>query len=124
MEPPDGASDASRHWAFDGVFRSIRASHRGRLRIVFTVMEPMRDGRFAFHNATALTRWLLSRWSEPFRSALRRDDAPRFLATHGLELTDAAADAALRERFLAPAGLGDAALAVGEILMIADGAGA
>jgi O-methyltransferase involved in polyketide biosynthesis len=90
------------------LFASIRGAHRGALRIVFTVMEPTPDGRSAFHNATALTRWLLGRWSEPFRSALARGDAARFLAPMGL-------------RVEAVANLEGERLAVGEIVIAAEG---
>lgn len=68
------------------LFGAIRGTHQGALTIVFTVMEPTPDGRLAFHNATALTRWLLGRWSEPFRSALPKSGAAAFLQRFGLEL--------------------------------------
>jgi methyltransferase (TIGR00027 family) len=93
------------------LFASIRGAHRGALRIVFTVMEPTSDGRSAFHNATPLTRWLLGRWSEPFRSALARGEAAAFLAPMGLHVE-------------AVANLEGERLAVGEIVIAALGAAA
>jgi len=47
---------------------------------VFTVMEPRRDGRLAFHNATWVERALLALWKEPFRWAVPRERLPQFLA--------------------------------------------
>ena len=90
------------------LFASIRGAHRAALRIVFTVMEPTPDGRSAFHNATPLTRWLLGRWSEPFRSTLARGDAAAFLAPMGLRVD-------------AVANLEGERLAVGEIVIAAEG---
>ncbi|HUQ27915.1 MAG TPA: class I SAM-dependent methyltransferase [Usitatibacter sp.] len=91
------------------LFASIRRAHRGPLRIIFTVMEPTPDGRSAFHNATSLTRWLLGRWSEPFRSALARSDAAAFVAPMGLQVETIAK-------------LDGERLAVGEIVIAAKGA--
>jgi methyltransferase (TIGR00027 family) len=93
----------------EALFRAIRGAHRGALRIVFTTMEPAPDGRLAFHNATALTRWLLSRWGEPFRSALPKAAAAGFLARAGFALE------AVREPE-------DPRHAQGEIVMVASGA--
>jgi methyltransferase (TIGR00027 family) len=103
-----------------GVFTALREVARAGARVVFTVMEPAPDGRSAFHNATPLVRWLLSRWSEPFKSALRRDDAGRFLERFGFGLRDLADSETLRARYLAPARLEDLALARGEMIVLAD----
>jgi methyltransferase (TIGR00027 family) len=92
----------------EALFRAIRDAHRGPLTLVFTVMEPAMDGRLAFHNATALTRWLLGRWSEPFRSALPKAGAATFLQRFGLRLE------AVREP-------DDARHAQGENVMVASG---
>jgi len=54
--------------------------------VIFTVMEPTRDGRIAFHNATWLERALLRLWGEPFRSALARYQLAPFLAERGFRL--------------------------------------
>jgi methyltransferase (TIGR00027 family) len=58
--------------------------------VVFTVMEPMRDGRIAFHNATWLERALLALWKEPFKSAVSREVLPGALARWGLRLLEVA----------------------------------
>jgi hypothetical protein len=63
------------------LFAALGELQRARGDVVFTVMEGA-----DFHNATALVKRLLARWSEPFKSALRRGDVPAFLAPFGLEL--------------------------------------
>ena len=103
-----------------GVFAALRELQRTGGRVVFTVMEPAPDGRSAFHNATPLVRWLLSRWSEPFRSALPRDDAARFLERFGYQLRALAAAETLRDRYLAPSGRQSLALARGEMIVLAE----
>jgi methyltransferase (TIGR00027 family) len=54
--------------------------------VVFTVMEPARGGRIAFHNATWIERLLLALWKEPFKSAVSRDALPGTLAAWGFRL--------------------------------------
>jgi len=103
-----------------GVFTALRGLQRAGGRVVFTVMEPASDGRSAFHNATPLVRHLLSRWSEPFKSALPRDDAARFLARFGFRLRALAAAETLRETYLAPSGRESLTLARGEMIVLAD----
>jgi methyltransferase (TIGR00027 family) len=103
-----------------GVFSALRGLQRAGGRVVFTVMEPAPDGRSAFHNATPLVRWLLSFWSEPFRSALPRDDAARFLERFGYRLRALAAAETLRDRYLAPSGRQSLALARGEMIVLAE----
>lgn len=102
-----------------GVFTALRDLQGAGGRVVFTVMEPTPDGRPAFHNATLLVRWLLSRWSEPFESALSRDGAAQFLEGFGFRLRDLAAHETLRERYLAPSGRQNLALARGELVVSA-----
>src|SRR6266853_1496762 len=99
---------------------ALRLLQRAGGRVVFTVMEPASDGRSAFHNATPLVRHLLSRWSEPFKSALPRDDAARFLARFGFRLRALAAAETLRETYLAPSGRESLTLARGEMIVLAD----
>ena len=53
-------------------------------------MEPRRDGRLAFHNATWVERALLALWKEPFKSAVSRDVLPRTLGEWGLRLREVA----------------------------------
>jgi methyltransferase (TIGR00027 family) len=106
--------------AVAAVFSALRERQQAGGRVVFTVMEPTRDGRSAFHNATALVRYLLSRWSEPFKSALRRDDAGPFLERFGLRLRALATTETLRERYLAPSGRQRLTLAQGEMIVLAE----
>jgi methyltransferase (TIGR00027 family) len=103
-----------------GVFVALRDLQPGGGRVVFTVMEPAPDGRSAFHNATPLVKQLLSRWSEPFRSALPRADAPKFLERFGFRLRALAVAGTLRERYLAPSGRQSLALANGEMIVLAE----
>ena len=56
--------------------------------IIFTVMEPARGGRIAFHNATWLERAALALWKEPFTWALARAALGAILAARGLRLRD------------------------------------
>jgi methyltransferase (TIGR00027 family) len=69
----------------DRLFAAIPGSE-----VVFTVMEPMPDGRIAFHNATWLERALLALWKEPFKSAFEREALPRVLSGWGLRLREVA----------------------------------
>jgi methyltransferase (TIGR00027 family) len=103
-----------------GVFAALRELQPGGGCVVFTVMEPAPDGRSAFHNATPLVKRLLSRWSEPFRSALPRDDAARFLERFGFRLRALAVAETLRERYLARSGRQNLALARGEMIVLAE----
>jgi methyltransferase (TIGR00027 family) len=89
-------------------------------RVVFTQMEPAPDGRSRFHNATPLVRGLLRRWREPFRTALAREDASRFLGRFGLRLLELVDTETLRARYLAPSGRRDLALARGELVVVAE----
>ncbi|HET7366545.1 MAG TPA: class I SAM-dependent methyltransferase [Burkholderiales bacterium] len=66
----------------DGLFAALDGE------IVFTVMEPARGGRIAFHNATWLERALLAMWQEPFTWALGREALGEFLAARGLRLRE------------------------------------
>jgi len=105
------------------LFRALTHAHSASMRVIFTVMEPTPDGRSAFHDATPLVRWLLSVWSEPFRSFLRRDEAARFLGGLGFELADVAASETLRARYLEPSGRQHLPLARGEMIVVAERAG-
>ncbi len=129
-------ADAATTWIVEGLlmyltdaqvsalFDAVASTQRGPARVVFTVMEPTADGRSAFHNATPLVRRLLARWSEPFRSSLRREDAPAFLERHGFRVLDVADAGILCRLYLAPAGLARLALARGEIVIVAERAAA
>lgn len=103
-----------------GIFAGLRGLLLAGGCVVFTVMEPAQDGRSAFHNATPLVRQLLWRWSEPFKSAMPRDDAARFLERFGFRLRGLAVAETLRERYLAPSGRQNLALASGEMIVRAE----
>src|SRR3989442_12306682 len=72
------------------LFAAIGELQAGGGEVVFTVMEPGRDGRLAFHNATRLERALLALWKEPFKSAVSREVLPEVLARWGLQLRQVA----------------------------------
>jgi len=103
------------------LFAAIAELQRAPGTLVFTVMEPASDGRPRFHNATALVTRLLSLWSEPFRSAMRREAAARLAEQFpGLRLRDLADSEALRSRYLAPSGRQALPLAEGEMVLVAE----
>jgi methyltransferase (TIGR00027 family) len=103
------------------LFAAIADLQRAPGAVVFTVMEPASDGRSRFHNATPLATRLLSLWSEPFRSAMRRETLLRLDERFpGLKLRDLADSETLRARYLAPSGRQDLPLAKGETVAVAD----
>lgn len=82
-------------------------------------MAPDADGHAAFRGGSAaIGAWLRLR-SEPFQWALSPDALAAFLRPLGWQLRSLAGAAELRADILAPAGLGDAALAEGEHLCLA-----
>jgi len=96
------------------LFAAIAELQRAPGTLVFTVMEPASDGR-------PLVTRLLSLWSEPFRSAMRREAAARLAEQFpGLRLRDLADSEALRSRYLAPSGRQALPLAEGEMLLVAE----
>ena len=103
------------------LFAAIAELQRAPGTLVFTVMEPASDGHPRFHNATPLVTRLLSLWSEPFRSAMRREKAARLPEQFpGLRLRDLADSETLRARYLAPSGRQDLPLAKGEMVLVAE----
>jgi methyltransferase (TIGR00027 family) len=88
-------------------------------RFAFTFMEPQANGKVSFPSATPFVRPWLRLVGEPFTWGVRRQDLPRFLAERGFTLDEVAGDQALRERYLAPAGLAGRRLAVGEYVCLA-----
>jgi methyltransferase (TIGR00027 family) len=103
------------------LFAAIAELQRAPGTLVFTVMEPASDGRPRFHNATPLVTRLLSLWSEPFRSAMRREAAARLPERFpGLRLRAMAAAEEFRELYLAPSGRQHLALARGETVIVAE----
>jgi methyltransferase (TIGR00027 family) len=103
------------------LFAAIAELQRAPGTLVFTVMEPASDGRPRFHNATPLVTGLLSLWSEPFRSAMRREAAVRLPERFpGFKLSALAAAEEFRELYLAPSGRQHLALARGETVLVAE----
>jgi methyltransferase (TIGR00027 family) len=104
--------------AMDGIFAFLRGHTGPGSRFVFTFMEPQEDGRIDFPGASPLVRPWLHQVGEPFTWGLRRAELPGWLAARGCSLAELAGADTLRERYLAPAGLGGARLAVGEWLAV------
>ncbi|TMH91952.1 MAG: class I SAM-dependent methyltransferase [Betaproteobacteria bacterium] len=105
----------------DVLFTAIAELQSAPGTLVFTVMEPASDGRPRFHNATPLVTRLLSLWSEPFRSGMRREAAARLAEQFpGLRLRDLADSETLRARYLAPSGRQALPLAEGELVLVAE----
>ena len=105
----------------DVLFTAIAELQSAPGTLVFTVMEPASDGRPRFHNAKPLVTRLLSLWSKPFRSGMRREAAARFAEQFpGLRLRDLAGSEALRARYLAPSGRQALPLAEGELVLVAE----
>lgn len=103
----------------DGIFAFLRRQAGGGSRFAFTFMEPQADGTVSFPAASPLVRPWLALVGEPFTWGIRRGDLPRYLAERGFELVELAGAEELRERYLAPAGLANRRLAVGEYLALA-----
>jgi methyltransferase (TIGR00027 family) len=103
----------------DALFAAL--PHAARVRVIFSVMETLPDGRSGFHNATFLTGRVLRLWREPFRSSFSRPAIQSFLARHGYALTTVADEAFLRARCLPEPLRHATALARGELVCVADG---
>lgn len=102
------------------LFSALGAHLRAPGRVVFTVMEPLPNGRLDFHNATMLATGLLRLWREPFKSGLARAAIAGFLARHHFVLRQVADHGLLRERHLSAPGRNEIALARGELICVAD----
>ncbi|HEX4965244.1 MAG TPA: SAM-dependent methyltransferase [Thermoanaerobaculia bacterium] len=103
----------------DALFAFLREHAGPGSRFVFTFMEPQAEGRIDFPSASPFVRPWLARVGEPFTWGIRRAELPAFLAARGFELADLAGAEELRQRYLAPAGLGRHGLAVGELVALA-----
>lgn len=86
----------------------------------FTFMEAREDGDIRFRRSHPLVRWWLRWQGEPFRWAISPDELPAFLARAGWWVRELVSADDLRARYLLPAGLRDAPLAVGEWLVLAE----
>jgi methyltransferase (TIGR00027 family) len=103
----------------DGIFAFLREHTGPDSRFAFTFMEPQADGTLDFPGSSPLVRPWLHRVGEPFTWGKRRADLPAYLEARGFTLAELAGADTLRERYLAPAGLADRRLAVGEWLAVA-----
>lgn len=103
----------------DGIFAFLRRQAGPGSRFAFTFIEPQADGTLNFPSATPLVRPWLALVGEPFTWGVRRQDLPRHLEERGFALVELAGAEELRERYLAPAGLADRRLAVGEYIALA-----
>lgn len=103
----------------DAIFAFLRRHAGPGSRFAFTFLEPQADGRLNFPAATPLVRLWLALVGEPFTWGLRRQDLPRYFEERGFALAELAGADELRQRYLAPAGLADRRLAVGEYLALA-----
>lgn len=103
----------------DALFAFLREHAGPGSRFAFTFMEPLRNGEIDFPGSTLFVRPWLRMVGEPFTWGIRREDLPGFLAARGFTLVEMAGADLLRQRYLAPAGLADRRLAVGEYVAVA-----
>lgn len=109
-------SDANVRRFFDG----LRRRRTGRVRVIFTFMTPDAQGRIRFHNSSRAVDWWLGVKGEPFEWGMATGAIGGFLSGLGFELTGLWGHRELRARFLAGGPAGDAELAVGEWLAVAE----
>lgn len=103
----------------DALFAFLRDHAGPGSRFAFTFMEPQGNGQIDFPGSTPLVRPWLRTVGEPFTWGVRREDVPQFLAARGFSLLEMVGADLLRQRYLAPAGLADRRLAVGEYVAVA-----
>ena len=92
---------------------------RGFHSFAFTFMEGRADGRIGFRRSNPLVSWWLRWQGEPFRWSCDPDELTGLLAQTGWHLGELVSGDTLRARYLAPAGLPRAPLAMGEWLAFA-----
>ncbi len=107
------------HARVAALFREVAALSAPGSRFAFTFMEARPGRPIAFHNSRSVINWWLRWRGEAFRWALARPDVEAFAAQHGWELASLSSPEELRRRFLPPAGLGNAPLAIGESVAMA-----
>lgn len=88
-------------------------------RLLFTYMQPDAKGRPWAGSFSSLTRTTLRLLGEPWRWAIRRDEAPEFFKRHGYLYDESPELYDFRRRYLEPAGLADRALAEIELVALA-----
>ena len=96
------------------IFDELAALSPPGSRFTFTFMEARPGRPIAFHNSRRVIDWWLRLRGEPFRWALARPEVEGFVAQHGWKLASLSSPEELRRRFLAPHGLDNAPLAIGE----------
>lgn len=101
------------------LFGEVAALSAPGSRFAFSFMEARAGRPIAFHNSRRVIDWWLRWRGEPFRWALARTNVEAFAAEHGWQLAALSSPEELRRRFLAPHGLGDAPLAIGEFVALA-----
>jgi hypothetical protein len=97
----------------------ITAEHPDRSAIIFTFMEPRRDGRIAFRHSGKLVDWWLRRRGEPFRWGILRDELSAYLSLQELALERVAAPEDLRIRYLTGSDANGYELVNGDFLCVA-----
>ena len=102
------------------LFSVIRQQECPSVRFIFTFMELDGRRRPAFRNSTWFVRLWLRLKKEPFQWGLPRAEIKDFLASRGFSLTELATEEKLRREHLHGDCLQQEALAVGEILCVAD----
>lgn len=109
--------------AVSGLVASVGAhggGSAGRVRLVFTFMEPGPGGTAAFAGASPrVDRWL-RRQGEPLRWGIRREAIGPWLAARGFDLLDLAGPQTFRQRVLAGIVAEDVPLPTGEFVCVAE----
>ena len=102
----------------DALLRELAALAAPESRLVLTFMETRPGRPLAFHNARALVSvWLRVR-REPFRWGLARAESATWFEVRGWRLAYLSSPASLRASLLAPLGLENAPLALGESIAL------
>ena len=103
-----------------GLFRSMLDLRLPQTRVVFTFMEPQQDGRVNFPQASGVVAWWLSHRAERFKWGIGRGLIPEFLSAQGFQLAELADERDLRRLYMSESIFAQTALAVGELVCIAD----
>ena len=102
------------------LFEAIARQHASHIRVVFSALETMPNGRIDFQNATWLAKRLLHYWREPFRSSMSKDELSTVLTRLGYASVRTATTEALRKRYFPGSESAVAVVAQGELLCVAD----
>jgi methyltransferase (TIGR00027 family) len=102
------------------IFRFVRAHAGSKSVFAFTFLEPRADGRIGFRRSGMGVDWWLTLRGEPFQWGINWNDLPGFLKANGFALHNLVTHEILRARYLTTAGLGQARLAEGECICVAE----